>query len=144
MLYLSGDDEKTAIKYINQAVKIALHSSCYRSRCGSVIVKKNEIIGVGFNSPPLNCDLTHCLKDDLPVDFKSALANAPDKISGARMYFIRLDETGNTTRAGKPWCTICSKMCLDVGLAEFVLWHNNGVCVYNTEEYNKLSYQFKR
>lgn len=159
MRYLSGTEEKTALEYINRAAHIALHSFCYRARCGSVIVKKNEVIGVGFNGPPLNCDLTRCLKDDLPVDFKSekaccvhaeqraimdALANAPDKILGSRLYFTRVDETGKIERSGKPWCTICSKLSLDAGLAEFVLWHDQGVCVYDTDEYNKLSYEFRR
>ena len=33
-------------------------------------------------------------------------------------------------------------MALDVGIAEFVLWHEKGVCVYDTKEYNELSFQF--
>jgi len=27
-------------------------------------------------------------------------------------------------------------MALDAGISEFVLWHEKGVCVYNTEEYS--------
>ena len=54
MRYLTGEEEKEAIKYINEAGKIAQQSCCLRSKCGAVLVKENEIIGVGFNSPPLN------------------------------------------------------------------------------------------
>ena len=43
-----------------------------------------------------------------------------------------------------PYCTIYSKMALDSGVAEFILWQNKGICVYNTKEYNALSFQFKR
>ena len=71
----------------------------------------------------------------------NALKKNPDKLSGSRLYFIRLDDNGTSSRAGKPYCTICSKMALDVGIAEFVLWHDKGVCVYDTEEYNALSFQ---
>jgi hypothetical protein len=72
-----------------------------------------------------------------------ALARNSDKIIGSRLYFMRLDEEDNLTRAGKPYCTICSKMSLDVGIQEFVLWHEDGICVYDTDEYNLLSYKYK-
>lgn len=52
-----------------------------------------------------------------------ALQHRPEKIKDSRLYFIRLDEIGNKLKAGKPYCTICSKMALDAGIAEFALWH---------------------
>jgi len=158
MRYLSGNEEKEALEYIDQAAKIALQSTCYRSRCGSIVVKDNEIIGSGFNSPPKNRTLDHCLKDDLPANFKSdktccihaeqraifdTLKKNPDKISGSRLYFIRLDENGNMQKSGRPYCTICSKMALDTGVSEFILWHDEGICVYDTDEYNLCSFEFK-
>lgn len=71
-----------------------------------------------------------------------ALRKNSEKLSGSRLYFIRLDKAGNTSKAGKPYCTICSKMALDAGISEFVLWHEEGICVYDTEEYNTLSYEY--
>lgn len=71
-----------------------------------------------------------------------ALRNNPGKVGGSRIYFIRLDDKGSTTRSGKPYCTICSKMALDSGIGEFVLWHEEGVCVYDTDEYNTLSFRY--
>jgi len=158
MKYLIGQEEQEALIFIDMAAKIALSSPCFRSRCGSVIVKNNKVIGSGFNSPPKGKVLSHCLKDDLPKDFKSdrtccihaeqraimdALQNNHKEIIGSRLYFIRLDETGKKTRAGDLYCTICSKMALDAGLAEFVLWQEKGICVYNTDEYNNLSFLYK-
>ncbi|MCK9393378.1 MAG: hypothetical protein WCX30_03395 [Candidatus Paceibacterota bacterium] len=158
MKYLTGKEEQEAAIFIDKAAKIALNSPCFRSRCGSVIVNNRDVIGQGFNSPPIGKILSQCLKDDLPKDFKSdktccihaeqraimdALKNDPQKIIGSRLYFIRLDENGKKEKAGNPYCTICSKMALDVGLAEFVLWHEKGVCVYDTEEYNNLSFNYK-
>lgn len=157
MRYLSGEDEEKAIKYINEAAQIAMQSNCFYDRCGSVIVKNNEIIGTGFNSPPGNKKLEFCLKDNVPVNFKSdraccvhaeqraimdALKHNSDKIVDSELYFIRLDDNGKPAIAGKPYCTICSKMALDVGIKEFVLWHEKGICVYDIEEYNELSFRF--
>lgn len=45
--------------------------------------------------------------------------------------------------AGQPYCTHCSRLALDAGIAEFVLWHNEGIAVYPTDEYNNLSYRYK-
>lgn len=72
----------------------------------------------------------------------NALRNNPNKIVDSRLYFVRLDNSGTPSRVGKPYCTICSKMALDVGIKEFILWHEQGVCVYDTEEYNALSFQY--
>lgn len=158
MRILTGSEELEAAKFIDFAAEIAKLSSCYRSRCGSVIVKESSIIGKGYNSPPLNKRLEYCLKDSLPADFRSdrtccihaeqraimdALQHHPEKIKDSRLYFIRLDEQGDKLKAGKPYCTICSKMTLDAGIAEFTLWHEEGICVYGAEEYNGLSFQYQ-
>lgn len=44
--------------------------------------------------------------------------------------------------AGKPYCTLCSKMALDAGIGEFVLWQTSGLAAYGTDEYNTLSYAY--
>ena len=158
MKILSGFEEKSAMEYITRAAELAKHSKCLRSKCGSVIVKNDEIIGQGWNSPPGDKTLEKCLKDDLPKNFKSdktccvhaeqraimdGLRRKPDNVPGSRLYFIRLDENGNPKPSGRPYCTICSKMALDAGIAEFVLMHKEGICVYDTEEYNTLSFQYR-
>ena len=72
-----------------------------------------------------------------------ALQHNPEKLSGSRLYFIRLDEQGNKKHAGEPYCTICSKMALDVKISEFVLWREKGVCLYDAMEYNILSFEYR-
>jgi deoxycytidylate deaminase len=130
MRYLSSDEQQQALVYIAKAAEIALQSTCQRARCGSVIVWDDEVIGSGFNSPPreqehqrrCSCDKdsyhkkvtdkTCCVHAEQRA-IMNALIDNPDKIIGSRLYFIRLDEQGNPAKAGKPYCTICSKMTLD-------------------------------
>jgi len=138
MKYLTGNEEQEALAYINQAAEIALQATCERARCGCIIVENDEIIGTGFNSPPGEKESQRrCKNDKNTYDKKvtdktccvhaeqraimNALIDAPDKIIGSRLYFIRIDENGKPTHAGKPYCTICSKMALDAGVSEFVL-----------------------
>lgn len=155
---LTGVEESAAINYMNVAKEFGYNSSCIRSKCGSVIVNNRIVIGQGFNSPPGNIPLESCRKDILPKDFKSdktccihaeqraimdALARNPDKIKGSTIYFIRIDQNGDICFAGQPYCTICSKMALDAGIKEFVLWHKEGITAYDANYYNELSFQYR-
>ncbi|MEK6908940.1 MAG: deaminase [Nanoarchaeota archaeon] len=153
-------DNEDANQFIEQAVKVALKATCQRSKCGSVIVKDKIIIGEGFNSPPnglesqRRCinnkesyhkkitDKTCCIHAEQRA-IMDALKRNPTKISGSKLYFIRLNEENKKSFAGNPYCTICSKMALDAGIKEFILMHEDGIKIYNTEEYNSLSYNFK-
>ena len=144
---------------INAAITAAKASTCARSKCGSVIVKGYEIIGIGWNSQPGSCDGVECecFKDTIPRTFKSdrnccvhaeqraimdALKHNSDKIEGSILFFVRLDENDEAKMSGRPYCTICSKMALDVQISKFVLWHNEGWTAYDTDEYNKLSFKY--
>ncbi len=157
MRYLSGTQAQEAWAYIELAAIVAQDSTCHRSQCGSIIVKNELIIGKGYNSPPGGERIDECFKDKLPPSFKSdrtccmhaeeravmdALRNHADKIEGSRLYFIRLSGEGKPVQAGLPYCTICSKMTLEAKVGEFVLWHEQGICVYNTTEYNELSFLY--
>jgi hypothetical protein len=59
------------------------------------------------------------------------------------LYFTRVDEEGNIKKSGEPFCTVCSRLTLDAGIGEFILWHDQGITSYGTDEYNKLSYSYK-
>ena len=160
MRYLFIKEEEAAKKCLNLAGEIAKKSTCKRAKCGSIIEKEKEIIGRGCNSPPGNKETQRrCSFDKGKYDRKvtdktccihaeqraiaDALQKNPEKLQGSRIYFVRLDEKDSIQKAGKPYCTICSKLSLDLGIKEFVLWHEQGIAVHNTEEYNLLSFEYK-
>jgi len=139
-------------------IGIAEKATCKRSKCGSIIFDpfNKQVIGEGFNSMPCH-ETGECFKDNLSPTFKSdktccihaeqraimnALKNHPEKIKGSILLFIRLDENNQPKRSGKPYCSICSKMALDVGLSEFALWHEEGWTFYGTKEYNELTFKY--
>jgi deoxycytidylate deaminase len=146
-------------KYFTQAAEVAKNSTCNRAHCGSVIVSgDNEVIGSGFNAPPLGdesqrrCDWqpkssekpkydkTCCVHAEWNAII-DALKNHPDKINGSTLYFMRISDDGDFTDAGKPFCTVCSRLALQSGVSVFGLW-NNGPQMLDTATYNKLSYDF--
>ena len=148
------------MKYLEEAVKQAEKSKCEQAKCGCVIVKDGKIIGRGFNSPPAELesqrrcsnskqdfnekvtDKTCCMHAEQRAII-DALKNNPNLIKGADLYFIRINDDGTKIPAEKPYCTICSKMALDVGIKNFILFHKEGLRFYDTQEYNDLSFGFR-
>lgn len=158
MRYLSGNEAIDARAFIDQAVRMAEHALCRKAKCGTVIVNHRRIIGEGYNAPPQNdiairkCDETYSLPPNNKYDrtccvhaeqraIRDALRKNPEALPGARLYFARLGADGKIEPAEDPYCTICSKDALDTGISEFVLLQKQGICLYDTLEYNDISFR---
>ncbi len=145
---------------MKEAAKVAEKSLCLHAKCGTVIVKDDEIIGVGYNAPPLDNEKNRKCLDEYDFSGKpkhdhtccmyaewrailDAMKENGEKVKGSNLYFTRVDENGNILKSGKPFCTVCSRFALDSGVSSFLLWHKDGVCSCDTEEYNNLSYDYK-
>ncbi len=158
MEYLKEPQEQEAIQWMNKAAEMARKALCLEAKCGTVIVQNGKILGEGYNAPPLDDDKHRmCGKECGPGKPKrdrtccmhaewraimDALKRNPDKLSGSKLYFIRVNEQGTIKKSGKPYCTACSRMALDAGIDKFLLWHEEGIGEYDTGEYNQLSYQY--
>lgn len=159
MKILRGPELEAAQPFFHAAAEIAQQATCYRAKCGSVIVKDGVIIGEGYNGPPLGdesrrtCnktwdytkkskyDKTCCIHAEWRAVIDACKRN-PDKIEGSTLYFMRVDEDGNFTSAGEPYCTTCSRFTMEAGVGEFVLWNEVSVEVYSLAEYDQKSYEF--
>ena len=159
MRRVEGAELEAILPHFEAAAEIAVRALCLRARCGSVIVKDGIIIGSGYNAPPLEdeqnrtCnsawdyakkpkfDLTCCIHAEWNA-ILDACKRHPAKIQGSTLYFMRVDEQGNFTDAGEPYCTTCSRLTLQSGVGEFALWNAGGAAIYDTTEYNHRSYAF--
>ena len=159
MKRITGSEVAAHREYFERAAVIALDAKCYQARCGSVIVKGGEIIGEGYNGPPLNLESNRTCGTTRDMSIKPkydktccihaewrAILNAcktkGDGIKGATLYFMRINETGGFTDAGVPYCTCCSRLALESGVSYFALWNNDGIDMYTTEEYDRASYAY--
>lgn len=145
-------------EYFQEAGKEAEKSVCLRDKCGAVVVLEDKIIGRAFNGPVNNeisqrkCELnlinskkpksdrTCCVHAEWRA-ILDAIKNMKD-ITGSTLYFTRVDEKGNILKSGEPYCTVCSRLALDNGIKYFALWHESDIKLYDTKEYNDLSYKF--
>lgn len=145
--------------FFQKAQQVAQKATCNRARCGSVIVSTDgQIIGEGYNAPPLgdesqrmcdveldksikqNNDKTCCVHAEWNA-ILDALKHHADKIQGSTLYFMRVNDAGEFTEAGDPYCTVCSRLALESGVATFGLW-NDGPEMIDTHQYNQRSYQY--
>jgi deoxycytidylate deaminase len=145
-------------EYMREAAREAAKALCLRAKCGSIVVLNDEIIGRGYNAPPNdNISARKCTLDlvDSPkpksdrtccvhAEWRAityALKNKKD-IRGSALYFTRVDDAGEILKSGEPYCTVCSRLALDNGVAYFALWHEGGIKKYDTGDYNERSYHF--
>lgn len=145
--------------YFEAAQAVAQRATCSRAHCGSVIVSADgQIIGEGYNAPPQgdesqrmcsvaldktikqNNDKTCCVHAEWNAII-DALTHHPEKVAGSTLYFMRINEVGEFTEAGDPYCTVCSRLALQSGIATFALW-NDGPDLFDTAAYNQKSYAY--
>lgn len=149
-------------EWFEKARVVAQEALCLRAKCGAVIVADSVIIGSGYNAPPQDdmtnakCsdgeynrakkpkyDLTCCVHAEWRAII-DVLKNHPKEIQGSTLYYVRTDEEGDIKPSGEPFCTVCSRLALDVGIAQFWLMHEGGSKRYDTKEYNQLSYNYHK
>ena len=146
-------------QFFEAARTVATRATCNKAHCGAVIVSKDgRVIGEGYNAPPLgdesqrmcdvlldkaikqNNDKTCCVHAEWNAII-DALKHHADKIEGSTLYFMRVNDKGEFTEAGDPYCTVCSRLALESGVAVFGLW-NQGPEMINTSDYNSRSYAY--
>ena len=150
---------KSDQEYFQEAAKVAQSATCKRAQCGTVIVKDGAIIGTGYNSPPLGDETLRTCDSKWDKDLKPkydktccihaewrAILNAcktnPEQIVGSTLYFMRIDESGNFTDAGRPFCTVCSRLAVESGIKYFMLFDQGKTIKYDTKKYDRLSYNY--
>ncbi len=159
MRTLYGTDADYAKRWMTVALAVAAKAKCLKAKCGTVIVADGQIIGEGYNAPPLDreehrvCletfptgkpkyDRTCCIHAEWRAILDAAKRH-PLSLPGSQLYFARLGDDGAMAFSGQPFCTVCSRLALDNGIVEFLLWHEQGITAYETGEYNRLSYAYE-
>lgn len=147
--------------WIQEAARVAKQALCLNARCGAVVVRDDRIIGSGYNAPPGDSeDARECLsvrafKTKPAYDrtccvhaewraILDAVAKSPDLVRGSALYFARIAADNSILFSGEPYCTVCSRLALEVGIETFYLLHETGLTGYPTLTYNRQSYEALR
>ena len=140
-------------RYMNIAAEASLKSECRKSKRGVILVNNGMILSDGYNTPllPELCCARENIHDNRAIDLCSALhaeemailnaAKCTCMIQGARLYHIQT-KNGEIKPSGNPSCTQCSKSIYGAGIAEVVLLHEKGYAIYDSKEFNELSFKY--
>lgn len=162
--------ETNWLYWFRAACNAAQDSLCLKSKCGAVLVAptlffekagdkalfEGRLLSAGSNGPPRNdvafrrCGETTPSKDHpkagrtccVHAEVRALLAIPRGRILGSTFYFARVDEKGVLLPSGRPWCTECSKLALDLGVKTWVLWHADGPAEYDAAHYDWLSNRY--
>jgi len=145
------------LDWMAEAALIARKALCLQAKCGSIIVRDDVVLGSGYNAPPRDdCRIRRCgltvpstkkPKSDrtccLHAEWRAILtAKSNNLIEGSTLYFTRVDHQGRALVSGSPYCTVCSRLALDAGVATWVLSHATGLKRYAADEYDWLSHRY--
>lgn len=137
-----------ALYWLNRAREAALLSKCLRSRCGAVIVTPDgRWWKTRGTNGPAGGEPARCPAGDpccVHAEQRAIVAAGDEDLAGTRLYFARVDAEGKIAPSSDPSCTVCSRLALDAGIAEWCLQHPEGIRVYTAQEYNDLSFSFRR
>jgi dCMP deaminase len=145
--------------FLAQAAEVAKESKCRKAHCGAVVVLDNQVVGRGYNAPPQDrSDLATCSyvynansakpRYDqtccLHAEWRAVLdaAGTGRMPQNASLYFLRLLHDDSWDSEDNPYCTVCSRLILDVGIAEICVPSSSGIVSYPAEEFYRLSYDF--
>lgn len=101
------------LKYFQLAQKLS-RKSCYHHRVGAVVVKKNKILGIGFNKPYKTHPRSTNAYKTIHAELDAILESSKEDLIGADIYIFR-EGSGNTPRLAKP-CTHCDLLLKEVGI----------------------------
>ena len=92
------------LKYFDLARKLSVKSTHHQHKLGCVIVKKNKIVGVGFNEVKTHTQSPHPYKM-LHAEISALLWNSYKDLEGSEAYVYRERKDGKLALA-KP-CSAC-------------------------------------
>lgn len=155
MRYADKNEIEEIKKYMNLAAEEALKSNCTKSKRGVVIVKDNRVIGRGYNKATFLQTCNPCVRENITDKTKVELCSAihaeqmaildalkkEHNLEGSRMYHNKV-KNNKVEPVGAPCCTVCSRLVLESGISEFVLWHEEGYAIYDAKEFNEISFQY--
>lgn len=159
ILEMNSEEWLKAMNYIIAAKDEAVKATCKKAKYGAVIVSHGRIIGKGFNSPPGNLDImrrcgmdkkglharitdkTCCIHAEQRAKDDATKTN-PNGVRNSFMYLARVDEKGSMMMCSKPYCTLCSKMLVDAGIAGIVFMQKEGITSYGAFTFNNESYKY--
>lgn len=116
------------LKYFELAKRLSEKSDHHTHHIGCVIVKKNVILGLGFNQMKSHPKSPHDWKM-IHAELHAVLGLLPYELKGAEMYVYREHKNG-TLAIAKP-CSSCQKLIRTCGIKTVYYTDEGGYSSYD-------------
>ena len=102
-------------KFFELAKKVSRHSEHSSHKIGAVLVKRNKVMGVGFNKIKTHPKSNHSFKM-IHAELSAILNASKSDLNGCSIYVYR--ETKDNLPANSKPCLYCQRLLKDVGIRE--------------------------
>lgn len=103
------------IKYFELAKQLSFKSDHHSHKLGAVIIRKNKIVGLGFNKYKTHPKSFHPWKHT-HAEFDALLGCSREDLKGASIYVYRQTKSG--IRALSKPCASCMSMLTQAGISD--------------------------
>lgn len=110
-------------RYFNLAKKLSYKSDYHSHRLGAVVVRGNEIIGVGFNKKKTH-PLSETRFNNIHAELSAILSTGLDDLNGCSVYVYRETRQGQPAMA-RP-CEHCIKLLKQLSVSKIYYTVDNG------------------
>lgn len=144
MVQHAAADTRREFSYLAMAKAVSRNSNCLRKRFGAVIVRDDQVVSIGANTTPKNCQTCaerggcHRIIHNIPrgTDYTTAcrsvhaemnaLINAdPEKLRDSTLYLYGWDCESNDLVQHMDCCALCKRMIINGGISRVVFADND-------------------
>lgn len=118
-------------KYFDLAQKLSLKSTHPKHQLGCVVVRKNEVVGLGFNKFKTHPKSNHPFQM-VHAELDATLGLSREVLKGADVYVYRETKDGETAIA-KP-CPYCEAALREVGVRKVFYTVDYGYAILNLKD----------
>jgi len=118
------------MKFFELAKKLSKKSEYYQ-KLGAVIVKKGDVIGVGFNKPKKTHPRSNTLFRTIHAELDAILNAGEELVQGCDIYIYREHRSG-VPAISKP-CKFCEKLLKEYGIKNIYFTNNGSYSNIQTE-----------
>lgn len=115
------------LKHFQLAQRLS-RKSCYHHKVGAVVVKKNKVLGVGYNKPYKTHPRSTNKYNTIHAELDAILDCSRDELLGADIYVFR-EGSNQAPRLAKP-CIHCHQLLKEVGISTVFYSDNDGFNYY--------------
>lgn len=116
-------------KFFKLAEKLAQKSDHQDHKHGAVLIRKNNVLGIGFNQNKTHSKSIHPFRT-IHAEFSAVLNSQQESFEGCELYVVRKRKNGQLANS-KP-CSSCEKMLRSLGIEKVYYSTDNN---FTKEEY---------